>query len=94
MSLDQYLELPDWTGRQLRKDKSGAIPAKLDKIISRLDIEPTMWVEAMKSFTSWFGSIAGSAERVLEHAKNAGRHWYHGMSRCRDLFPSPDDESS
>ncbi|MCP4966963.1 MAG: hypothetical protein GY926_17245 [bacterium] len=93
MSLDQYLELLDWTGRQPRKDKSGAIPEKLEKIITRLDIEPTMWVEAMKSFTSWFGSIAGSAERVLQHAKNAGGRWYHGMSRCRDLFPSPDESS-
>jgi hypothetical protein len=26
MSLDQYLQLADWTGRQLRLDKTGRIP--------------------------------------------------------------------
>ncbi len=29
LSLDEYLQLLDWTGRQFREDKRGAIPANL-----------------------------------------------------------------
>lgn len=37
MTLDQDLRLLDWTGRQLRKDKAGSIPAEFDSLLERLD---------------------------------------------------------
>jgi hypothetical protein len=36
MSLDQYLQLVDWTGRQLRLDKPGQIPSHLAPVLTRL----------------------------------------------------------
>ena len=33
MILDQYLRLPDWTGRHIRKDKMEAIPAGCPPIL-------------------------------------------------------------
>ena len=39
MSLEKYLELLDWTGRQVREGKRGAIPASLAPILDRLGIQ-------------------------------------------------------
>ena len=33
MTQRQYLELLDWTGRQVRRDKRGAIPADLEEVV-------------------------------------------------------------
>ena len=38
MSFAESLDLLDWTGRQLRQDKRGAIPRDLAPILERLHI--------------------------------------------------------
>jgi len=37
MTLDQYLKLLDWTGRRIRKDKTGRIPDECAPILERLE---------------------------------------------------------
>ena len=38
-----YLQLIDWTGRVIRKDKRGSIDRQLPPILSRLKIEGKQW---------------------------------------------------
>ena len=45
LTLDQDLKLLDWTGRQLRKDKAGKIPAEFDSILERLDCSAESWLD-------------------------------------------------
>ncbi len=42
MSLKDYLMLLDWTGRQVRLDKRGKVPASLAPILQRIGIESLM----------------------------------------------------
>ncbi|MDH3762928.1 MAG: transposase [Gammaproteobacteria bacterium] len=42
-ALSDYLELVDWTGRIIRKDKRGFIDTDLPPILKRLDISPDRW---------------------------------------------------
>ena len=44
MRLTDYLELLDWTGRQIRTDKRGAISEDEPGILERLDIAAGDWV--------------------------------------------------
>ena len=87
--IDQYLKLLDWTGRQIRKGRRGAIPAELADIMTRLDIEPSLWVEAMENFGEMFRRVAGSAASIAEQAKRVGRHWFQGVNNARQFFKSP-----
>ncbi len=42
--------LLDWTGRELRRDKSGAIPADLAPILDRLGVDGSNWVRTVREF--------------------------------------------
>jgi REP element-mobilizing transposase RayT len=64
MSLDQYLQLIDWTGRQLRIDKPGHIPPHLDPILTRLDCSPETWLDLVKNFRRRFRTEAGRPETL------------------------------
>jgi hypothetical protein len=43
MSVADYLELLDWTARQIRADKRGATPATTSRIFERLGIDAEVW---------------------------------------------------
>lgn len=59
MTLDQYLKLLDWTGRQLRADKTGAIPRDCAPILERLELNAESWLDFVKNFRKRFRSEAG-----------------------------------
>ena len=60
MSLDDYLKLLDWTGRQFRTDKRGSIPAACAPILDRLDCSEESWFDPVKNFRKRFRNEAGS----------------------------------
>ena len=50
MSLGEYLQLLDWTARQIRTDKRGSTPKELAPIFERLQISAELWVESVLNF--------------------------------------------
>jgi hypothetical protein len=86
IALDDYLELLDWTGREVRSGKRGAIPEHLAAILERLAINADLWTEMASGFDRLFGSVVGSAQQVAAHAARMGRRWYQGVRQCRTAF--------
>jgi len=86
ISLEKYLQLLDWTGRQIHANKRGAIPAHLAPILDRLGINRGLWLDAIASFDQWFGRVVGSATAVTEAARHTGRRWLRGAAYCTQLF--------
>ena len=54
MSLDRYLQLLDWTGRELRSDKRGSIPKDLDPMLERLQCSRETWLDLIRNFRKRF----------------------------------------
>jgi hypothetical protein len=62
MSVEQYLDLLDGTGRQVVSGKRAAIPNELAGILSRLDIDDRNWLELAHNFGHFFQRVAGRPE--------------------------------
>ncbi len=77
MSLTKYLELLDWTGRQLRSGKRGAIPCELSPILERLGLDASGWCELVQKFGKLFKRAAGSAEHLSAEATRRGQSYMH-----------------
>ncbi|MEY3172758.1 MAG: hypothetical protein RLZZ436_671 [Planctomycetota bacterium] len=80
MSLDQYLQLIDWTGRQLRLDKPGRIPPQLDPLLTRLDCSPEVWLDLVRNFRRRFITEAGRPE-TLRAVRRLRRGYRQACSR-------------
>jgi hypothetical protein len=86
MTLDEYLELLDWTGRQVRADKRGAIPLHLAPILERLRINGDAWVDTIDQFGRLFRRAAGRVANMAALAAARGKHWFHGVRACCTSF--------
>ena len=75
MPLTRYLQLLDWTGRQIRNNKRGAIPAELAPILERLGIEPKSWCRLVSKFGRLFKRAAGNANSISKEAHRRKQHW-------------------
>ena len=86
LSVDRYLELLDWTGRQIRSDKPGHIPQDLRPVLERLDLDVEAWVDNVEGYGSLFHRFAGKLKRLGELAAATGCAWLHGHDGARRLY--------
>ena len=86
MTLDEYLELLDWTGRQIRTGKRGAIPAALLPILDRLRINAEAWVDTIEQFGRKFRRAIGRVSSMAAFAGARGKYWFQGVSASRSAF--------
>ncbi|MEP4544649.1 MAG: hypothetical protein ABJ000_00620 [Saccharospirillum sp.] len=59
--LQDYLELVDWTWRQIRDDKRGSIDNSTPPILERLSIDAEHWIYNTQHFESQFKGLVGTA---------------------------------
>ena len=85
----QYLQLLDWTGRQLRDDKRGKIPDNLAPILERVGLNSENWIENTSNFGSRFYRFVGNVESILEAARASGKRWFKGLNAARSFFCTP-----
>jgi hypothetical protein len=84
--LTDYLELVDWTGRQLREGKRGVIDAGLPGILQRLAIDPHQWRHLTTHFESRFKYLVGGVYAMRAACRALNRNWVHGISSSRALL--------
>ena len=87
MSFAEYLNLLDWTGRQLRADKRGAIPAELAPILERLHIGGAVgWLQLMGRFSRLFRRAAGRPQSLARERDQRGCRVMQGLRYSRTVF--------
>ena len=71
IEVEHYVMLLDWTGRELRADKRGAIPDHLAPIVERLGLNRSNWVETVRGFGRLFKQAAGRSSSLVDAAAAA-----------------------
>ena len=81
-----YMELLDWTARQIVTGKRGATPEDAPPIFERLKIKPAVWCELVTRFGKLFSLVAGQPRRVDEFRGRLRKKHYHVRQAARDLL--------
>jgi REP element-mobilizing transposase RayT len=82
----KYIMLLDWTGREIREHKSGAIPDHLAPILDRLGLERSHWVQTVREFGRMFKQAAGRASSLASAAPGRSRRWSQGKAAAQAAF--------
>ena len=81
-----YLTLVDWTGRAIRDDKRGAIPAQCPPILHRLGLDEHGWIDNVEHFGRRFHRAIGPVDRLRQLGQALGQCWLQGLNTCRGLY--------
>lgn len=84
--VDDYLDLVDWTGRQFRTGKGGAIASDQPAIMKRLHIEPEQWLQLSMGFEKLFKSYVGSEHRLRKTYQVLGYQRTPGLVASQQLL--------
>ncbi len=86
MSSSDYLQLLDWTARQIVPEKQGATPISIPPLMERLAIAPEVWCGLVKNFGKLFHSVAGRPQTVDAARTRIRRRRFHLRSQTRMLL--------
>ncbi|CZF82680.1 hypothetical protein GCE9029_03375 [Grimontia celer] len=75
--LMDYLELVDWTGRQIRDDKRGYISRALPPILLRLGFDKADWLNACTQVER--GRLIGSSQAIKASLPHLNRKRLSGL---------------
>jgi hypothetical protein len=85
-SLQDHLELVDWTGHVISDDKKGSIPKELLPIMRRLGVESETWLTSIKHYYRDYFSVLGALGRIKTFAQAQGRAWCRGQDLPIELY--------
>jgi hypothetical protein len=88
MTQAEYLILVDYTGRQIRADKRGAIAGPAPAVLGRLGYSPDNWARQVLAVKSDYSRAMGAMGTLVEKAAEIGQRWLRGMSTARRLAPA------
>lgn len=85
LTLEEYIQLVDETGRLMVAGKASISP-DLAPVLERLSISGEHWVETAKSLGRRFRRVVGTVEQLRNAAVRAKKSWFHGLSPARLAF--------
>ncbi|MBL8892393.1 MAG: hypothetical protein JNL67_20625 [Planctomycetaceae bacterium] len=88
LSTATYLELLDWTARQIRTDKRGSTPESAAPLFKRLGIDASSWCELTKNFGRLFSSVAGKPTVIDSIRSRQRKQRYNIPAKTRQLLSS------
>jgi hypothetical protein len=79
-----YLQLIDWTGRQLRCGKKGRIPESMRPILERLNFDGDRWLNEINHYGKWYFRAVGPVHEIERYCNHLGQQWLRGKTRLAE----------
>lgn len=83
-----YWGLLRWTAKQSIGGVKTPIPKSLQRTLTQLGIDVSMWRDLVWDWQKYFGksSCVGRPESIKQHAKQAGKHHHRGQASVAGCF--------
>jgi len=75
ISFKDYLELLDYTGRQVKRGKKGTIDDQAPSVMARLGYSAEQWADAQQPKLTWTQRALGNTEAIKDYCAAIGQQW-------------------
>jgi hypothetical protein len=85
ITVAEYIDLVDETGRKVRADKRGAIPAEEPRALKKLGLSADHWTHKVLGVGSSFWRAVGTVDDIQEKAIAMKQQFLRGIGFARAL---------
>lgn len=85
-NLIEYIQLVEWSGRQIHPNKRGFITDSLPPIFTRLNMEHRVWLRNCQNLETIYHRVIGSAADMQAFCTRLQQKWLLGMPAAREAF--------
>ncbi len=85
ITMAEYIDLVDETGRKIRVDKRGAIPAEEPRALRKLGLSVDHWTHKVRGVGSGFWRVVGTVDDIQEKAVAIKQQFLRGIGFARAL---------
>ncbi len=85
-NLIEYIQLVDWTGRQIKTGKRGYISRDIPPILEKLNIRTAAWLHNCEALERNYYRVIGSAARLQEFCEKFKQQCVLGINAARQAF--------
>ena len=82
-TLEEYVNLVNWTGCQIRDDKPGYLSSSVPSLVKKVGLNPSQWVKNATNSRRKAPSIIGSLSNLQQWANKIGLKWIKGQSLAK-----------
>ena len=85
-NLIEYIQLLEWTGRQVKAGKRGYVASEIPSIFERLKISTAAWLHNCEALEKTYYRVIGSAARLKEFCQALKQQRVLGITAARHAF--------
>ena len=89
ISVADYIDLVDWTGRKVREDKRGAIAGDIPRILPQIRLTREQWLTLSLDIHKRSVRAIGSLDRIRQFNISQGRRWTSGQNQVAEVYANP-----
>lgn len=86
MSLKEYIELVEWTGKSIVHAKKASIPPHISSCLQRLNLQQNHWLKQIDNFNQNYCHVIGPVEQIRAKAKQLKLRCMKGISAAKLLY--------
>ena len=86
MTATQYLALLDWTARSIVQGKSRSTPMSMQRLLERIGLTPTSWINLVAGFGKLFHHVAGQPHEIARTKSRVRKSRFRVRSTVQTAF--------
>jgi len=86
MSLNDYIELVEWTGKSIVHPQKASIPPQVSSCLQRLNLQQNHWLKQIENFSQNYCHVVGPVEQIRAMAKQLKLRYMKGISAAKLLY--------
>ena len=90
ISLKDYIELVEWTGKNIIYPNKASMPQHIQSTLHNLNLQQNHWLKQIENYNNHYCHVVGTAQQIRDKAKQLKLRCMRGITAAKLLYENPN----